>query len=197
VLLFVVGLPKEANEAIDFGRPRKTADVVRSKGYKNPYIVSATASTLLRVKSDSFARRDAPGTHEEVLEMLRRHPNAEHSAHLAKQQAKAPVPGALIAAVHYIGGTLMRREKHADVFIAAWMNYTKNKKKGIQARENNALWLWMDHLDEMAQRGLEIKRGYRAYGTIMIWNLFLEGKVPENISVPERCSFKYLDYTLL
>lgn len=91
VFLFVVGLPREAREVIDFLRPRKIAHVVRNMGHENAYLLSAAAGWLLKFKkgqnlpSGLDGKRVNAGSTEEILDIIRHHHQLSESAKKCKQ----------------------------------------------------------------------------------------------------------------
>ena len=198
VFLFVVGLPKEAREVIDFLRPRKIAHVVQNMGYDNAYLLSAAAGWLCKFKkghalpSGLSGGRNGAGTVEEVLDMLKRHPQLYDSANKCKQVGGQSIPGSLLAAVHYISAVCLKRPKQADEFLWELKNYPKKSK------QTGAPFAWSYELEQRKQRGLDIPRDLKARGTVEAWNLFMEGVEVENdIEIPERLSFNGLDYDVL
>lgn len=198
IFLFVVGLPKEAREVIDFLRPRKIAHVVKNMGHENAYLLSAAAGWLCKFKkgqelpSGLDGRRNSAGSVEEVLDMVKKHPQLSVSAKKCVQMGGQLLPGSLLAAVHYIGSMCLKRPQEADAFVWELRNYPKKAKQG------GAPFMWCYELEQRKQRGLVIARDRKARGTVEAWNLFIRGiEMEDNIEIPERCAFQGLDYALL
>lgn len=198
VFLFVVGLPREAKEVIDFLRPRKIAHVVRNMGHENAYLLSAAAGWLLKFKkgqnlpSGLDGKRNATGSTEEILDMIRRHHQLSGSAKKCIQVGGQLIPGSLLAAIHYVASICLKRPEQADSFIWELKNYPK------KAKQRGAPFMWSYELEQRKQRGLAMARDFKARGTIEAWNLFMQGiEVEDNIELPERCTFQGLDYSVL
>ena len=198
VFLFVIGLPKEAREVIDFNRPRKIAHVVRNMGYDNAYMLSSAAGWLCKFKKGqslpSGLGRDRNGaaTTEEVLDTIRRHPELYASTMKCKQKGRQAVPGSLLAAIHYIGAVCLNKPELADSFVWELKNYPRKSK------QKSAPFAWSYELEQREQRGLNMARDYKARGTVEAWNLFMQGVEVENdIEIPEECAFKDLNYDVL
>lgn len=199
VFLFVVGLPKEASEVIGFGRPRKIANVVQRMGYDNAYLLSAAAGWLLRFKkgeneqSGLIRGRSAAGTVEEILDTLKRHPGLHASSMMLKQKGRQIVPGSLLTAIHYVGAVCLARQELADSFINEIRGYPR------KARQTGAPFIWLRDLEERQQRNLDTTRDYKARGAVEAWNLFMQSieVTGDYLMIPDKLSFKDLDYALL
>ena len=200
VALFVVGLPKDAREVIDFGRPRKISHVVRNMGYDNAYLLSATAAWLCRfkkgqnTKSGLIRGQSGAGTVEEILHMIKRHPDLVDSARKLKQSGRQNIPGSALAAIHYIGSQILDKKEKADAFVSEVINYHPKK-----SRQTSAIYALCYDLEDRRQRGLNIPRDLATRKAVETWNLFMEDiEVTEDfMEIPEKCTFKNLDYDVL
>lgn len=197
ILWFIAGLPEEAREVIDFGRPRKVSHLLRNMGYENYFLLSAAASWLIRIRKGQSAPsgllrpKDGAGTVEEVLQVVKGHPDLVKSCLKGRQgRTISVVPGSLVAAVHYIGGVCLKEAALADSFV-------KDLKPNNSHNQKSAAFVWRLELEGMRDRGLSASPEFKARGTIEAWNLFMMGASVERIDIPERCTFKNLDYKLL
>ena len=198
VFLFVIGLPKEAREVIDFLRPRKVAHVVRNLGYDNAYMLASAAGWLCKFKkgqsTDSGLSRDrsGAGTTEEILDTVKRHPRLHASTVACKQKGRQPVPGSLLASVHYIATVCLNKPELANSFCWELWNYPK------KAKQKAAPFAWIYEIEQRDQRGLSMARDFKARGTVEAWNLYMQGiEVGDNFEIPDKCTFKGLDYDVL
>jgi len=198
VFWFIIGLPIEVREVIGFGRPRKISHVVKNMGHENAYLLSAAAGWLCKFKngqpmlSGLTRGRSGAGTSEEILDLIRKHPDLSKSVTKCNQQGKQLVPGSLLAAIHYIGSVCLNKTELADGFLKELRAYPK------KAKQTGAPFALSYDLEQRAQRGLAMERDFKARGAVEAWNLFMEGvEVEDNIDIPERLSFKDLDYNVL
>jgi hypothetical protein len=198
VFLFVIGLPKEAREVIDFLRPRKVAHVVRNMGYDNAYMLASAAGWLCKFKkgqstdSGLTRGRNGGGTTEEILDTIKRHPRLHASTVMCKQAGRQPVPGSLLASVHYIAAVCLNKPELANSFCWELWNYPK------KARQRAAPFAWVYEIEQREQRGLSIARDFKARGTVEAWNLYMQGiEIEDSFKIPDKCTFKDLDYDVL
>ncbi len=198
VFWFIVGLPKEAREVIDFNRPRKVAHVLRNMGYDNAYMLASAAGWLVKFKkgqniaSGLMRGKNGAGTVEEILDMVRRHPELQKSTTKCKQNKKQAIQGSLLSAIHYVGSVCLGKPELADKFLEQLRAYPK------KAKQSGAPFAWCYELEQREQRGLDRTGDFKARGTVEAWNLFMQGiDVEDDIKIPEKLSFKDLDYDVL
>ena len=198
VFLFVVGLPKEAREVIDFLRPRKVAHVVRNMGHENAYMLASAAGWLCKFKKGQSmvsglpGGRSGAGTTEEILDTIKRHPCLHASTVACKQKGRQPVPGSLLASVHYIATVCLNKPELANSFCWELWNYPKKSK------QKAAPFAWIYEIEQRDQRGLSMARDFKARGTVEAWNLYMQGiEIEDNFEIPEKLTFKDLDYDVL
>jgi len=167
-------------------------------GYENAFMLSAAGSWLCKFKkgqampSGLVGGRNGAGTVEEVLDAIKRHPQLHSSTTKCRQKGRQAVGGSLLAAVHYIGFVCLNKPELADKFIWELKNYPR------KSSQDSAPFALSYDLEQREQRGLDIPRDFRARGVVAAWNLFMQGiDVEEYLEIPERLSFKDLDYDVL
>ena len=197
VFWFTVGVPKDAREVIGFGRPRKISHVVQNAGYANAYLLSAAAAWLCKIKKGQYVPsgltrgRNGAGTVEEILDMIKRHPGLQSSVTKCEQKGRQALPGSILSAIHYIGSICLKKPGLADIFIQELRAYPKVKRNG-------APFAWIYELEQREQRGLDRSPDFKARGTAEAWNLFMQGiDIESDIEIPEKLTFKDLDYDVL
>lgn len=107
VPMFVVrGIQSSAQEVMDSGTPRSTADALHLRGYANTKDLSAAVNCLVAWKGGAYKNAmdpwTRPVTHREALAVVEQHPLLPDSVRAASVLRKAlSLPRGAVAVAHY------------------------------------------------------------------------------------------------
>lgn len=166
------GLPTEAQEVMDQGRPRRVSDILRLRGYTQPNLLHGTARFLMSIKEPIlvFAKRITTG---EKLEIIERHPHLVDSVKLCqvgggKNNALQPrgLPPATATGLHYIGTHLLNMPAKADAFVTVL-------KTGVPAYPGDPVHLLRERVLSHRRTALRLPPRVLHYSAIKAWNAFV------------------------
>ncbi len=159
--LLMTGLDQEDQLTIDRGRPRGVGDnlamVYDIQGGRH---VAATVRNLV-----IFALQDLGPlpTVAEYKAIIDAHPGVKESAHIALNSQ--PARPALLAAIHYIGGTFQKHRDRADAFVNVF-------KTGIPDYEGDAAHALREMLIRERNRGVR-RADFKTYSLFAnTWDKF-------------------------
>lgn len=165
-------LDNDVVNVIDSGRSRKAHDMLALHGYNNSFLLASAARWLLVMRyglhSSSESSLVLKPSHEEILDVVERHPGLEDSCKIcAKPKGALP---SLLSAIHYVGVNLLNKPEEAEAFARVFVTgnpyYTKDDP-ALKLRE----MVLADNL-----RGVQPKPRTSYINMIYVWNAFAKGR---------------------
>ena len=168
-------LPDEVINVLDSGRNRRAGDMLAFRGYSNGPQLAASAKWMLIFKTLSMSNGKETRqvglmrpSHEEILEIVSRHPGLQESCALAdKPNGIRP---SLLSAMHYAGKHLLNKEELADAFVQVFV------KGEPYYRENDPAIKWREQVLRDAKRDLYATERATVMSAIYVWNHFAAGE---------------------
>jgi hypothetical protein len=190
----VRGLPSQARDTMDQGRPRKAADILKMNGASHVYRLAGAARFLLLVKA-GMESGDASMYHQrastgEILELIGRHPKLVDSAYNISHARG--ISQSHLMGVHYVGTHLQGQGELANAFAEVFTN-------GIPAYPS-------DPAHRLREKNLAVRKRFAAspkestqfYSIIKAWNLFRRGQPLGKFPAPRApIYFDELDPSLI
>ena len=212
IMLWVVGLPVEAQAVIDHGAVRSFADQCRIDGYINSILVAAATQGLYNLRlsrpvegKDQYIRlekgslpelKDIREHHKTgLIASVTLHEKIRLGAVHQKDELKKLLPGGLLVAIHYVAKYLLDEEDKADVFMERMIKWPRFG----DIKSLDPWYQWGNYLNQRKMRSDRADRVIMMVGTIQAWNLTLEGKKLTKPSwiMSDYAAFKKLDYDLI
>lgn len=105
----------DAQNVIDTGAPRSSADMLHLQGVPNSQLVVGVIRTLI-AEIQGKPSRSLEYTNEQILAFFERHPNIPLYLVLASRMPKGIAP-ANISAMHYLGASILDRREEAEMMV--------------------------------------------------------------------------------
>lgn len=189
--LVVYGMPEESISAIDIGRARSTADVLRLNGQANPNTVAAMAKWIWTIKHDyNDPSKASVLSVAQTMEIVDRHPKMPlFASNYTAYSKRCPSP-ALLVTVGYIAHNILREEDRALAFLQVF-------RSGVpDYRDCPAHKLREFVIASHGQRSALSTREYKD-STLHVWNLFRQKKSMKALRWPKNVQIDGLDLDLL
>ena len=188
IMLWVIGLPVEAQGAIDNGALRTFADELKIQGHHHyPLLAAATqwlynfklsepdpdkkaSEQRMKVEHASLAElREIRKKHELLAESCVFEEKIRLKLVNAEDGMKNLLPPSLLVATHYVGAVLLNDRDNADSFIERLLKWPYRDAQDMP-------YAWGKFLYDRQLAHTRAGRSMRAIGTIQAWNGFREGR---------------------
>lgn len=197
---FVVrGIPDTAVDVIDSGRMRMAHDVLAMHGYANAHMLASASRWLMVMRQGLQSTADALAilkpSHNEVLDVVTRHPKLVDSCVVAKNP-KGTLPS-LLAAMHYVGKEILKTQVpedksfYADHFAKVFVDGQTFFSVGDPALKLREMVL----ADQL--RGVTPTAKTHYINMVYVWNAFSDNRSIATFRPPETITIRHLDTRLL
>lgn len=195
------GLPPETVDVIDSGRPRMARDVLAMRGFANANLLASAARWLLVMKHGLQSTTESQAllkpSHDEIIDIIQRHPKLEESARLmnCKPKPTGTLPS-LLAAVHYVGAEILKVKANDGTLLADHFIHVFTHGEQYYSSQDPALKLREMVISERL-RGLKptVKTSYVTL--VYVWNAFAEGRSLPQFKPPQTIAITKLKPELL
>jgi len=184
------GLDPDDIHVIDTGKARSPGDMLKISGYDNGTMRASALRAMLHIKSGPVTQRAiAIYTHADILDAAERHPGLTDSCKAIKVQRG--IRPSMLAAMHYITGTLMDERELADSFINVIA-------KAVPTYEGDAAHKFREKLLHAKLSGSErMTEVYSLRAIIHTWNLFANKRPMLVFRIPESVVIEGFDTSLI
>lgn len=178
----VYGVPPDKTRHVDTNRVRTAGDMLAIRGVRYSLHAAAAACWLLGVKRGSVSGKRST---VDAADLVMRHRGIEDSSGVC-YRAMGASPS-LIAAVHYIGSTLLGRTEEASAFASVFVD-------GTPANGNNcSVKAAREYLLRLRQSRTAITKNSQLYIVSDAWNKHASGVGTKHFRVPEKTIIDGLD----
>ena len=184
-MLVTRGLANDTIHAVDSGKGRRPADVLKIRGYKHTPLLGAALRRIAIIKQGPVtATRRYTATRSELVEMAEKHTDLQESC--AKVKAIGGVQPSLVALIHYLGSCLLDKGVEADEFMTVF-------NTGIQTFEGDPAHLFREKLLRERSSPHRAVDNFYLMSFIHVWNHFAERTPVQQLKIPNQVTMKGLN----